>query len=143
MNERKESESISLNQSILNNDNTLFGDKLKSLRIENLNRVIIAQININSIRNKFDALVSDIRGNIDILMISETKIDNSFPTRQFLIDGYTAPYRLDRNSAGGGILVYVREDIPSKLLSVNFQNCEGFFLEINLRKKKMGHWILI
>ena len=101
-----------------------------------MNRIIIAQININSIRNKFDALVSGIRGNVDILTISETKIDDSFPNKQFLIDGYTAPYRLDRNSVGGGILVYVREDVSSKLISVNFQNREGFFLEMNLRKKK-------
>ena len=101
-----------------------------------MNRIIIAQININSIRNKFDALVSGIRGNVDILTISETKIDDSFPNRQFLIDGYTAPYRLDRNSVGGGILVYVREDVSSKLISVNFQNREGFFLDMNLRKKK-------
>ena len=101
-----------------------------------MNRIIIAQININSIRNKFDALVSGIRGNVDILTVSETKIDDSFPNRQFLIDGYTAPYRLDRNSVGGGILVYVREDVSSKLISVNFQNREGFFLEMNLRKKK-------
>ena len=101
-----------------------------------MNRIIIAQININSIRNKFDALVSGIRGNVDILTISETKIDDSFPNRQFLIDGYTAPYCLDRNSVGGGILVYVREDVSSKLISVNFQNREGFFLEMNLRKKK-------
>ena len=104
MNERKERESGSLNKFIQNNVNESFGGKLKSLRIANLNRVIIAQININSIRNKFDALVSGIRGNVDILMTSETKIDNSSPTRQFLINGYTAPHRLDRNSIGGGIL---------------------------------------
>ena len=108
MNERKERESGSLNKFIQNNVNESFGGKLKSLRIANLNRVIIAQININSIRNKFDALVSGIRGNVDILiyilMTSETKIDDSSPTRQFLINGYTAPHRLDRNSIGGGIL---------------------------------------
>ena len=105
----------------------------------NLNRIIIAQININSIRDRSDALVSGIKGNVDILMISETKIDNSFPTRQFLINGYTAPYCLDRNSVGGGILVHAREDTPSKLISVNLQNREQFFLEINLRRKK---WII-
>ena len=104
MNERKERESGSLNKFIQNNVNESFGGKLKSLRIANLNRVIIAQININSIRNKFDALVSGIRGNVDILMTSETKIDDSSPTRQFLINGYTAPHRLERNSIGGGIL---------------------------------------
>ena len=69
-------------------------------------------------------------------MISETNIDDSFSTRQFLIDGYTAPYRLDRKNVGGGIFVYIREDTSSKLISVNFQNREGFFLEINLRKRK-------
>ena len=69
-------------------------------------------------------------------MISETNIDDSFSIRQFLTDGYTAPYRLNRNSVGGDIFVYVREDISSKLISVNFQNREGFFLEINLRKRK-------
>ena len=37
--------------------------------------------------------------NIDILVISETKIDNSFPVNQFIIDGYL-PYRLYRNQDG-------------------------------------------
>ena len=59
--------------------------------------------------------MNGIKGNIDVLMISETKLDDSFPSMQFLIEGYGPPYRLDRNSHGGGILVYVREDIPCKL----------------------------
>ena len=49
-------------------------------------------------------------------MIPETKIDASFPIGQFLLNGYRTPFRLDRNAHGGGILLYVREDIPSKLL---------------------------
>ena len=116
-----------------------FGNKLKSLRTSNLHRIIIAQININSIRHKFEALVNGVRGNVDILMISETKIDDSFPLTQFLIEGFTTPYRLDRNGSGGGILVYIRDDIPSKLIPTYFSNREGFFLELNLRKKK---WVL-
>ena len=51
-------------------------------------------------------------------MISETKIDASFPIGQFLLNGYSTSFRLDRNAHGGGILLYVREDIPSKLLLV-------------------------
>ena len=47
-------------------------------------------------------------------MISETKIDDSFPVGQFLVEGFCTPYRLDHNSKGGSILLYVREDIPSK-----------------------------
>ena len=56
-----------------------------------------------------------IKNEIDILMISETKIDNSFPISQFTMTGYSIPFRLDRTSHGGGILLFVREDIPSKI----------------------------
>ena len=45
-------------------------------------------------------------------MISETKIGDSFPTMQFHIEGYFF-FRLDRSEYGGGILVYVQEDIPN------------------------------
>ena len=44
-------------------------------------------------------------------MISETKIDESFPKGNFLIEGFSTPYRLDRDS-GGGIMLYVKADIP-------------------------------
>ena len=50
-------------------------------------------------------------------MISETKLDESFPTSQFMINGFSAPFRLDRNDKGGGIILYIREDIPSRLVS--------------------------
>ena len=42
--------------------------------------------------------------------------DNSFPEEQFFIKGYSEPFRLDRNSNGGDLLVYVKEDISSKQL---------------------------
>ena len=83
--------------------------------------------------------MQQITNNIDILIISETKLDNSFPEGQFLIPGYSSPYRFDRNCRRGGIMFYVREDIPSKLLSNENQPIEGFYIEINLRKKK---WLL-
>ena len=68
-------------------------------------------------------------------MISETKLDESFPVGQLLMDGCSVSYRLDRDGNSGGMLLYIREDIPSKLLSIN-RNIEGFFVEINSRKKK-------
>ena len=47
-------------------------------------------------------LSDQIKGNIDVLLVSETKIDDSFPIRNFLMDGFRTLYRLDRNSNGGG-----------------------------------------
>ena len=89
--------------------------------------------------NKFEQLKIIVSGNVDILVIIETKIDDTFPTSQFLIEGYSKPYRLDRNRYAGGILIFIRDDIPSKLLSRhNFSHdIEGIFVEINLRKEKL------
>ena len=112
---------------------------LKSLRKDNLNKLISAHLNINSIRNKFELLSEQIKGNVDVLMISETKIDDSFPVGQFLIEGFCTPYRLDRNSKGGGILLYVREDIPSNLITVDISPIESFYVELNLRNNK---WLI-
>ena len=91
-----------------------FKDTLKKLRIKNLNRVIISQINIISI-NKIELLSEADLGNIDILMVSETKIDMSFPTSQFIIQGFAAPSRLDRTNTGGGMLIYVRVKVATDI----------------------------
>ena len=112
-------------------DNT----NLNFIRRGNFNRLALAHISINLIRNKSDILVQQITNNVDILMISKTKLDNSFPEGQLLIPGYSSPYRFDRNCRGGGIMLYVREDKPSKLLSIESQPIEGFHIEIHLRKK--------
>ena len=75
---------------------------------------------------------------LDILIITETELDNTFSVSQFHIDGYSKLYRLGRNRNGGGIPIYVREDIPNGMLAKhNFpDNIEGLFMELNFRKSK-------
>ena len=82
-----------------------------------------------------------VKNKVDILIVTETKIDPSFPKSQFFMDGFSEPYRFDRNKEGGGVLIYVREDIPNKELHKhNFpHDIEGKFVEINLKKSK---WVL-
>ena len=63
----------------------------KDIRQKNLGKTAIGHLNINSIRRKFDSLIEIITGNIDILMISETKLDGSFPKGQFLIKEFIEP----------------------------------------------------
>ena len=75
-------------------------------------------------------------GNVDVLVISETKLDDSFPAGQFKIPGFASPFRLDRNQNGGGIIVFLREDILVKYLSSEDKPIEAFFFELNFRKKK-------
>ena len=84
-----------------------------------MNKIIEGHLNISSIKNKFGFLTHQVKENIDILMIPETKLVESFPPGQFLLDGNGVPFRFDRNGNGGGIMLYIREDIPSKHLLVN------------------------
>ena len=69
-------------------------------------------------------------------MRSETKIGVSFPIGQFLLNGYSTSFRLDCNAHRRGILLFVREDISSKVLLTEKNPIKGFLVEINLRNKK-------
>ena len=102
---------------------------------KNPNRIIIAHLNINSKRNKFEILREVIGNKIDILLISETKLEDRFPLSQLIVEGFTLPYRLDRTEHVGGLMLFIREDIPSKLLpNVNPSgNIENIFVKISLR----------
>ena len=113
---------------------------LKALRLRNVNKLIIADLNKNSLRNKFYFLISLIKGNIDVSMISEIKLDESFPTNRFMNKGFSVLFRLHRNDKDGGIILYIREDMPSRLVSTESSEVEGFSLEINLQNKKK--WLL-
>ena len=79
-------------------------NELKNIRLKNANNIIIAQINTNSIRNKFELLSNYVSGNIDILIIMEIKLCKSFPNGQVLLHGYSELFRLDRNQFSGGLL---------------------------------------
>ena len=51
-------------------------------------------------------------------MVSQTKLDHSFLIGQFIIDGFDIPCKVEWNANDGGIMLFVREDIPSKFVSV-------------------------
>ena len=83
-----------------------------------------------------------VKDNIDILILSETKLDSSFPHAQFSIEGFSKPYRLDRDRNGEELILFVREGFPSKLLRSKFNsgNKEYCLVEINLWKRK---WLIV
>ena len=74
-----------------------------------------------------------IEDTFDIFLISEAKIDNSFPNCQFVIYGYRM-FGLDRNCFAGGLCLYVKDSIASKQLNWHKENtdAEAIYLEINM-----------
>ena len=104
---------------------------LQSLRVKNIDNSLLGHVNINSLRNKSEMLADLIKGKLDIMLISETKIDYTFPTSQFDI----------RTDNGGGILLHTRYDIPAKKLPIlGTENIECIILEITIATKK---WLLL
>ena len=114
---------------------------LSDLRRTNLANLNFCNLNIKSVRNKFIDLQEIMNGNMDVVSIVETKIDASFPSAPFVLEGYHSPYRLDIGSRSGGILVYVKSSIPSRCLSCeNLKTIQAVPFAINLRKEK---WLVI
>ena len=112
--------------------------KIKELRFGNANKVIIGNLNINSIRNKFDQLKETVLKYIDIVLVTETK---TFLESLFLMDGFSKPYRLDRNKNGGGVMIFIHETMSSKILEKHIftNDVECIFVELNFQKSK---WLL-
>ena len=123
-----------VNSSNIQEENSL--DSLRKLRLRNVNKVIIGNLNINSLVARFDQVKEVISKNVDILVITDTKFDDTFPLGQFYVEGFTMPYRLDRNRNGGGVIIYVREGITRKILEKHKipKDVEGMFVELTLEK---------
>ena len=70
---------------------------LKLIRKMNLNNLVVAHLNFNSVRNKFEVLIQNVSGGVELLMISKPKLDESFPKIHFLIKGFSDPFYTHRN----------------------------------------------
>ena len=58
------------------------------MKCKNPNNVIFGHLNINSFRLKYEFVFEIIGTNVDVLLISETKLDASFPVGQFYFEGF-------------------------------------------------------
>ena len=111
------------------------------LKTKNKDRPIIAHLNINFLDPKFELIQDMIKDNVDILLISETKLDDTFPSGKFFIEEYKEPIRLDRNKNGGGLLFFIREDLDSKEIRSHKlpKKIEGIFINLTIRNTK---WLI-
>ena len=110
--------------------------EIKNLRCRNANKVIFGNLNIKSLPNKFGQLRRFVLKYVDVLVVTETKLDDNFLTSQFLVTEFSVAYRLDRNRNGGGIMIFIHDDIPSKVLTKHVfpDDIEGLLLSRVLEK---------
>ena len=112
---------------------------LRELSKGNSKKPIMCHLNINSLRYKFNDLKPILTDKLcDILIISETKLDDSFNDNLFVINGYKFE-RKDRNAKGGGLFVYYRSYLPiRKLKTLECEQSESIFLELRLKNRTWG-----
>ena len=106
------------NESFLSESSDTLNDDfiLSKQRLTYPKNLIIGLLNIiNSVRNKFSSPQQNVLSKTDILLLSETKIDDSFPDSQFFTEGFKM-YRKERTKTGGGLLLYVNENLPGKII---------------------------
>ena len=60
--------------------------EVRKYKLDNSKHIKLDHLNVNSIRNKFSSIAELVKDNIDVFLISETKIDSNFPSPQFAID---------------------------------------------------------
>ena len=97
---------------------TNFTNFLFNIRKKHYNKIIMVHISINSLRNKFDMLINSVTEYIDIQMISETKLDNTFPYALYHLKDFSNPYRFDRSSVKWGHLGHfdLEPNFPTNLM---------------------------
>ena len=108
--------------------------------MDNAKSIIVGHLNINSIRNKLILAESIVKA-LDLFLISESKLDSTFPMNQFHIFGFKV-FRRDRNRFGGGLILYINKNIPCKPLNdhPDFSNLELIAIEIHQNKRR---WLFI
>ena len=104
----------------------------KSIKGKHPKNLFFGHLNINSICNKFVSIEELIKGKFDIFLISETKIDDSFPNAHFKIEGYKS-FRKNRDAFGGGLLFYVNEKLNCRSLECCLPNSIIEILPLELR----------
>ena len=113
---------------------------LQEGRIKFHNNPLLGYLNINSLRNKVTYLRIIFKGlSLDYFVLSETKLDESFPIAQFTLERYEIRSRKNRDKYGGGLIEFVKTGFICKTIpEYTSDKIECIFSEFTISKSK---WI--
>ena len=130
------------NENLKNDDNCVVPDvysNVKTIRNSFMNNIIICHLNINSLSSKLDEIKQlQNECKLDVMVLSETKLDESYKQEIIDIDGYSC-VRQDKRSNSGGLLVYISNDIPYSFGNISICNddIECISIELNISDEKV------
>ncbi|XP_078361285.1 uncharacterized protein LOC144645583 [Oculina patagonica] len=113
--------------------------QFESRRKHTGSNILMCHTNINSVQNKFEELTAFVKKfQCHIMFVSQTKIDSTYPNRQFSIPGYSV-HRNDRKKGGGGVMALISSSLVSRRLKIpkNYKTFETIALEIKMDTRNM------
>jgi hypothetical protein len=114
-------------------------EEVQNIRKDYLGHVIISHLNVNSLNSKIQE-IKELQSTckLDVLVLSETKLDASFKQEIFHIEGYSC-VRQDKRSNSGGMMIYISNDIPFSTGSIQICNddLECLSIELNISNEKI------
>ncbi len=124
---------------------------LKESRLNNAKSLIFTHINVNSLKKENKAPLDyfkDIlqQGFVDMLCVSETKLNKSIVDKDIDCSPQFKVYRKDRSSTSGGLCVWIRSDIPQQRLYHLELNSENYHIEslvFELKIKKETWYVVL
>ena len=84
--------------------------------MRNPKNIVTGHLNVNSLKNRFEAVEELVQNKVVICFLFEIEVNRTFPNQKFMLNRYKLLCR-DRNCHGGGILCYINENIPSKTVN--------------------------
>ena len=98
---------------------------------------VIYFANARSLQNKIDELSCELKSNkVDIAIISETWLNEPIPDQLLNIDGYQILRNDKTNKRGGGVCIYVKQNMKFKRWDM-LENSEKETIWVTVRPKKL------
>ena len=106
-------------------------------RQTNSNKISIIHLNANRIKNKIDQIELQTK-DIDIITVSETWLTPDINDDTITLKGFHKPIRKDREGEGGGVAIYVKDNLILKPRpDLNLQNLEAVWVETKIDNDKL------
>ena len=127
----------SLSSSSLSSLVDSYVDLFSNIRYKDL--VKFSCLNVQSLLPKLPIVEAEF-GDRDIILLTETWLKDEIHDNDLKLINFKTPYRKDRGGErmGGGVLIYVRDIIPSKRRQdLEVVNIECLWVELTINKKKI------
>lgn len=104
--------------------------------------MFIGSLNVRSLLPSYQNIKEIIlSNNFDAFTICETWLNETISNEYLNIDGFQI-YRIDRNTRGGGVLIFIKNNFRSEVINIQGNFCEQLWINIQTKNKNIALGII-